>query len=49
MVSTESGGPILTPTLDRREARDAVYAPTARAFTDAFRTPHAPTRPGYRR
>ena len=38
MVTTETDGPVLVVTLDRRQARNAVDAPTAAALADAFRT-----------
>lgn len=37
MVTTETDGPVLVVTLDRREARNAVDGPTAAALADAFR------------
>ncbi|RPH45540.1 MAG: crotonase/enoyl-CoA hydratase family protein [Burkholderiales bacterium] len=37
MVHVETDGPVCVVTLDRREARNAVDGPTARALADAFR------------
>ncbi len=36
MVATETDGPVLVVTLDRREARNAVDGPTAEALAAEF-------------